>query len=162
QTFLTHPEWYIVYSSEEYAAYMKDRLPTTFPYLESIGQYWANYREAGKLIKGEYSYNFGYHLMLWVIGLSYSTQLALKGLYENTSGRLSGWTAGHQLTDEDRYAYEVAADYGKFIHVVPWYEYQFGPKLAGVWTDVPLWGKHPIRKWERKGFLTLEYGVKAI
>lgn len=162
QTFLTHPEWYIVYSSDEYADYLKRNLPTSFPYLESIGQYWANYREAGKLIEGEYPYNFGYHVMLWVIGLSYSTELALKGLYENTIGRFSGWTADHQLSEEDQYAYEVAADYGKFIHVRPWYEYQFGSKLAGVWTDLPLWGKHPIRKWERKGFLTLEYGVKAI
>ena len=162
QTFLTHPEWYIVYSSDEYADYMEEHLPTTFPYLESIGQYWASYREAGKLIKGEYSYNMGYHLMLWVIGLSYSTELALKGIYENTVGRFSGWTAGHQLSDEDRYAHQVAADYGRFIHVRPWYEYRFGSRLKGVWADVPLWGEHPIRKWERKGFLTLEYGVKWI
>lgn len=162
QTFLTHPEWYIVYSSDEYADYLKEHLPTAFPYVESIGQYWACYREAGKLIKGEYPYNMGYHVMLWVIGLSYSTELALKGLYENSLGRFSGWTAGHQLSDEDHYAYEVAADYGRFIHLRPWYEYGFGSKLKGVWTDVPLWGKHPFRKWERKGFLTLEYGVKAI
>jgi len=162
QTFLTHPEWYIVYSSDEYADYMREHLPTGFPYMASIGQYWACYREAGKLIKGSYPYNWGYHLMLWVIGLSYSTELALKGLYENTVGRFSGWTAGHELSDEDRFAHEVAADYGQFIHVRPWYEYRFGPRLKGVWTDVPLWGKHPFRKWERKGFLTIEYGIKAI
>jgi len=162
QTFLTHPEWYIVYSSDEYADYLREHLPTGFPYLGSIGQYWACYREAGKLIKGNYPYNWGYHLMLWVIGLSYSTELALKGLYENTVGRFSGWTAGQELSDEDHLAYEVAADYGKFIHVRPWYEYRFGPRLKAVWTDVPLWGRHPIRKWERKGFLTVEYGIKAI
>jgi hypothetical protein len=30
-----------------------------------------------------------------------------------------------------------------------------------VWTELPLWGEHPVRSWERKGFLSLEYGVKA-
>lgn len=162
QTFLTHPEWYIVYSSDEYADYLREHLPTGFPYLRSIGQYWVCYREAGKLIEGKYPYNLGYHVMLWVIGASYSAELMLKGLYENTVGRFSGWTAGHQLSEEDRYAHAVAADYGRFIHVTPWYEYRFGPRLKGVWTEVPWWGPHPFRKWERKAFLTLEYGVKAL
>ena len=162
QTFLTHPEWYIVYSSDEYAAWMRDRLPTEFPYLASIGQFWVNYREARALTSGAYPFNGGYHVMLGVIGTSYSAELALKGLYENTVGRFSGWTAGHRLTDEDRFAYEMAADYGRFIHVYPWYEYSFASKLRGVWADVPLWGDAPIRKWERKLFLTLEYGVKAV
>ena len=162
QTFLTHPEWYIVYSSDEYAAWLRDRLPTEFPYLASIGQFWVNYREARALTNNAYPFNGGYHVMLGVIGTSYTAELALKGLYENSIGRFSGWTAGHRLSDEDRYAYEVAADYGRFIHVYPWYEYSFASRLRGVWADLPLWGDHPIRKWERKLFLTLEYGVKAV
>jgi FAD/FMN-containing dehydrogenase len=162
QTFLTHPEWYIVYSSEEYADWMKDRLPTDFPYLSSIGQYWVHWSEARAATSGRYPFNTGYSVMLAVIGSSYSAELAIKALYENTIGRFSGWTANHELTDEDRYAYAMAADYGRFIHVYPWYAYDFGAKLRGVWTDVPLWGAHPIRKWERKLFLTAEYGFKAL
>jgi FAD/FMN-containing dehydrogenase len=161
QTFLTHPEWYIVYSSDEYAEWLRTKLPTDFPYLASIGQYWVNYREARALTAHHYPFNGGYHVMLAVIGTSYSAELALKGVYENTVGRLSGWTAGHQLSDEDRYAAEVATDYGRFIHVYPWYQYPFGAKLRGLWSDLPLWGAHPVRKAERKLFLSLEYGIKA-
>ena len=161
QTFLTHPEWYIVYSSEEYAEWMRDKLPTEFPYVISIGQYWVNHGEARALTRREYPLNLGYHVMLAVIGASYSAELTLKGIYENITGRFTGWTAGHRLSEEDRYAYEVAADYGRFIHVRPWYEYPFGAKLRGVWGDVPFWGDHLIRKWERKLFLTAEYGIKA-
>ncbi len=161
QTFLTHPEWYIVYSSEEYAAYLEQHLPTEFPYLASIGQYWVNYREANALTRHPYPANPGYQVMLWVIGTSYSAELALKSVYENTLGRFSGWTAGHGLSEEDHYAYEVAADYGRFIHIRPWYEYRFWSKLTGLWTEQPWWGPHVIRKWERKLFLTTEYGVKA-
>ncbi len=162
QTFLTHPEWYIVYSSEEYAAYVERRVPTEFPYVKSIGQYWVNYREALALTRNRYPFNWGYQVMLWVIGTSYSVELTIKALYENTIGRLSGWTAGHALSDEDHYAYAVAADYGRFIHLRPWYEYRFFSKLQGLWRDVPPWGDHLIRKWERKLMLSLEYAVKAV
>jgi hypothetical protein len=65
------------------------------------------------------------------------------------------------LSDEDRYAHTVAAEYGRFIHLRPWYEYRFAPRLRALWREVPLWGEHPIRKWERKVFLSVEYGVKA-
>jgi FAD/FMN-containing dehydrogenase len=161
QTFLSHPEWYIVYSSDEYAQYLADRLPTDFPYLASIGQYWVNYKEALSLTRREYPFNWEYQTMLAVIGASYSVELSLKSLYENTVGRFTGWTAGHQPAEEDRYAHTVAADYARFIHLRPWYEYRFAPHLAKLWTEVPLWGRHPIRKWERKLILSLEYGIKA-
>src|SRR5262249_37048645 len=131
-----------------------------FPYLASIGQFWKSYAEIRHQTAHRYPFNFGYHMMIGVIGSSYSAELALKSLYENTVGRFSGWTAGHQLSDEDRYAYEVARDYGTFIHIYPWYQYHFASKLGGLWTQ-PWWGPHLIRKWERRFFLTMEYGVKA-
>ena len=161
QTFLTHPEWYIVYSSDEYAEWLHRALPTTFPYAKSIAQFWIDYREAVTQTKNAYPFNTGYHVMLGVIGISYSAELALKGVYENTIGRLSGWTASDELTDEDHYAADVATDYGRFIHIRPWYEYSFASKLTGLWTTVPARGRAPIRKWERRFFLTLEYGIKA-
>ena len=62
--------------------------------------------------------------------------------------------------------YDVAEAWGDGILPeginTSWYEYSFASRLRGVWADLPLWGDHPIRKWERKLFLTLEYGVKAV
>lgn len=161
QTFLTHPEWYIVYSSDEYAQFVRDRQPTAFPYLTSIGQYWRSYREVSALSGREHAFNDGYQLMLWVIGTSYTAEFAIKGLYENTVGRFTGWTAGGALSDEDRHGAAMAADYARFIHLRPWYEYRFWPWLKALWTEVPFFGAHPLRKWERRAFLTLELGVKA-
>ncbi len=161
QTFLTHPEWYIVYSSDEYAEWLHRKLPTDFPYATSIAQYWIDYREAARATRNAYPFNAGYQVMLGVIGVSYSVELALKGVYENSIGRLSGWTAGHEPTDEDHLAAKVAADYGTFIHVRPWYEYRFASRLRELWTATPWWGPHPIRKWERRAFLTAEYGIKS-
>ena len=160
-TYLQHPEWDIVYSSEEYGRHLAGRLPSSFPYGASIGQYWRTYHEAWSETRHAYPTNWGYHVMLWVIGTSYTAELALKGIYENTIGRLSEWSADGQQSPEDKLAAEVAQDYGRFIHDRPWYEYRFLPRLWSAWVDLPFWSDHPMRSWERKGFLTLEYGVKA-
>jgi FAD/FMN-containing dehydrogenase len=161
QTFLTHPEWYIVYSSDEYADWLQRRLPTSYPYARSIGQFWVDYREALRQTRHRYPFNTGYNVMLGVIGVSYSAELALEGVYENSIGRFSGWTAGGRLSDEDRYAATVAADYARFIHIRPWYEYHFASKLRGLWSGVRPNGPLMVRKWERRFFLTVEYGFKA-
>ena len=100
--------------------------------------------------------------MLWVIGISYSAELSLKALYEDTIGSIFEWTAGGQRTPEEDLAAEVAEDYARFIHDRPWYEYRFLPRIWDVWAGVPFWGPHVLRSWERKGVLTLEYGIKSV
>lgn len=161
QTFLSHPEWYIVYSYDEFAEHLRKGLPSAFPYVDSIGQYWTHYLEANRMAGNAYPTNWGYQLMLWVIGVSYSVEYTVKGLYENTVGRVSEWLAGNELVDEDRYAHQVAKDYADFTHLRPWYEYSFWSKLQGLWTQTPLWGKGFLRKWERKLSMSLELGIKA-
>jgi hypothetical protein len=159
-TYLTLPEWYIVYSTEEYASYIKDNPPSRFPYFGSIRQYWGYYRDICRITKGEYPFDTGVHLMLMVIGASFSAENAVKGLYENSLGRVTEWVSSHD-TEEDAFAYKTAREYGTFMHTVPWYEFPFGTKLAGLWRDTPFWGPHVIRKWERRAALSTEYGVKA-
>ena len=65
------------------------------------------------------------------------------------------------MSAEDEFAHRVAADYGRFLHTIPWYRYPFGARLSELWTEVPLTGPHLLRKWERRLLLTTEYGVKA-
>src|SRR5262249_59745368 len=36
QTFLTFPEWFLVYSPAEYAAYVTDRAPSRFPFIGHV------------------------------------------------------------------------------------------------------------------------------
>jgi hypothetical protein len=70
------------------------------------------------------------------------------------------WLAGGQLTAEDQFAAGMAQRYVDFIRVKPWYEFSFVRELKGLWRE-PWWGSHPIRKWERRVILSLEYLVKA-
>jgi hypothetical protein len=160
-TYLSYPEWYIVWSYQEKADFQEKRLPSGFPYFGAVRQYWSSYCCISRLTRGKYNFNAGEQIMLVVIGSSFSAEYTLKGAYENTIGRLSEWSAGHQPVEEDQYAYKVAREYADFVHIRPFYEFHLAPHVKGLWKETRLWGPHPVRKWERKAFLTLDYTVEA-
>jgi hypothetical protein len=162
QTYLTLPEWYIVYSADEYAAFIAQHPPSQFPYFGAIGQFWGSYYDVCAVTRERYAFNSGYHLSLAVIGVSFTAEYIVKGIYENTIGRLAEWTSAGTLTEEDVYARRVAAEYGTFLHTIPWYEFPFGQKLRELWSSTSWWGPSPVRKWERKLALSAEYGTKAL
>ncbi len=160
QTFLTYPEWFLVHSPAEYAQYVKQHTPTLFPFIGHICQFWQSYAAVTGATR-DYPFNFGYHVMVIVIGLSTTVEYGLRATYETMIGRLSELTAG-VLTEEDRYGASVAQDYVNFIRERPWYEYDFPSKVIGLWREAPLFGPGLVRKWERRYALTTEYLVKAV
>jgi hypothetical protein len=160
-TYLSYPEWYIVWSYQEKADFQENRLPSGFPYFGAVRQYWKSYCCISRLTRGKYEFNAGEQTMLVVIGTSFSAEYILKGVYENIIGRLSEWSSGHQFTGEDRYAYNVAREYADFVHVRPFYEFHFARHVKGLWAENSVWGPHPIRKWERRIFLTIDYAAEA-
>jgi hypothetical protein len=159
--YISFPEWYIVWSYQEKADYQQNNLPSGFPYVRAVRQYWTSYCCISRLAKGKYGSNTGEQIAQVVIGTSFSAEYILKGLYEDTIGRLSEWIGGSQFTDEDRYAYKVAREYADFVHVRPFYEFHFAHHVKGLWTENSLWGAHLIRKWERRVFLTADYTIEA-
>jgi hypothetical protein len=46
--------------------------------------------------------------------------------------------------------------------MTPWYFFPFREKLQGLWSETSQQGPDPIRKWERKLALTIEYGSKVL
>jgi hypothetical protein len=54
-----------------------------------VGQYWKTYCAAYRETKGRYPPNGGYHLMLTVIGVSFTAEDLMIGAYEHTIGWLS-------------------------------------------------------------------------
>jgi hypothetical protein len=160
RTLLTIPEWFIVYSAEEYANVLERARPSTFPYCRSIAQYWTYYRNVYAAAK-DYPADPGEDTMLTVIGASISMEYAFKGMYEGTIGRLFELSAGNATTAEEIYAAYVARDYAQFIHTVPWYRYPFKQKFFEL-NELSLVGPNMSRKIERRAALSLEYGAKAL
>src|SRR5262249_59737160 len=111
--------------------------------------------------RGRYPFNFGDHVMLAVIGSSFSVEYVIRGVYEKSVGRLTEWLSGHDAVGEDRFSYQVAREYADFVHIRPFYEFSFWQRLKRFWAQTSWWGKHPVRKWERKAFLTVDYAIEA-
>ena len=165
QTYLTLPEWYIVYSADEYAAFLDGHRPSAFPFFRSIGQFWNAYRAVLAETWSAYRFNWGYHAMIGVIGTSYSTGYAVSGLYEGSVGRLTEWfsrpESGAPETAEDRFIRGVATEYAAFIHATPWYEFPFAAKLRQLWAIPEVPGASSVRRWERRLSFTDELAFKS-
>ncbi|MEO8019695.1 MAG: hypothetical protein ABI769_17940 [Pseudomonadota bacterium] len=162
QTFLTFPEWFLVFSPAEYAQYVKHEQPSGFPFWGHIRQFWQSYGAVNRAIQErDYPPNPGYHVMINTIGVSTTVEYAIRSGYETIVGRLAELTTSGR-TSEDEYAAVAAQDYVDFIRERPWYEFDFWGKLHGLWVDVPMKGDGLLRKLERRYALTTEYVVKAL
>lgn len=158
-TFLTFPEWYIVWSSQEYAQHLSaGKTPSSFPYLKAIAQYWCSYQEMAKVADTRRGRDTGEHIALITIGLSFSAEYLAYFAYENTLGAMTERLWG-TATAEDALQARVAHDYGQFLYQTPFYDYPYAEEFSKLWRNVP---KTPSpRGWERRGFLSILYSVKA-
>jgi FAD/FMN-containing dehydrogenase len=162
QTYLTLPEWYIVYSADELGRHLENGNPTAFPWFGSLSQFWTLYRHVSAATADRYPFNTGYHAMIGVIGASYSMEYGLKGLYESTVGRATLWWDGDtrgQSPEELLYR-EVARDYGAFLHHTPFYAFPFAEKRDAVWA-LPG-GPWTVRRLERRVAIWTEFAMKGV
>lgn len=157
-TWLTYPEWHIVYSAESYARHLTaGKRPSSYRFGRDIAAFWSSYCQLNRVAE-QAGGSSHYKTVIYTIGISFSAEMLVKAAWENTVGRLfeaaSGWTSA-----DDRHAARVQTDYANFMHETPWYRFPFGAALSQEWqTSEPrLTGRH----WERRVALSLEYGVKA-
>jgi len=161
-TFYTFPEWYIVWSYQAKADFQRASLPSGYSYFGDIGQFWQAYSRMYAATRRVYPFATGDHIMLVVIGSSFSIEYAIKGAYEDTVGRISEWTSGHKMVPEDEYAAKVAANYAAFVHIRPFYEFSFAKALHGLWSETPFRTNHLVRTLERRLWLSLDYAVESL
>lgn len=158
QTLLTFPEWFLVYSPEEYADLIQHDFPSNFPFFKHIWQYWNGYDQVVAWSAQLHTPNLGYQVMLMVIGGSTTAEYYLRGVYESTIGNLTAHVSGR--VPEDDYAYQEARDYANFISIYPWYEFDFYKSLKDLWRTIP-WQRHGLlRQIDRRYVLSSEYLVK--
>jgi hypothetical protein len=160
-TYFTFPEWYIVYSFEDFGRFLERGNESAFPYWRHIVGFWQSFCTINRIAAARPEPLTEMKLMVYTIGISYSLELAIKGIYESSIGRLTEWTRGATRTPEDLLARKVTQGYAEFLHTVPWYKYPFLEKAGALWSDAPLDGPGLLRRWERKLALSAEYGVKS-
>lgn len=158
QTFLTFPEWFLVFSPEEQANYFKKNTASSFPFMSHVKQFWASYRIINQQIKDNFPSNKGYHLMILVIGCSTTVEYSMKALYETIVGRLTD--TKEVITEEDKFNAKFTQDYVDFIREKPWYEFDFKSRLKTLWFETSFFDDNFLRKIDRKYLLTSELLVK--
>jgi hypothetical protein len=158
-TYFTFPEWYIVYSFEDFGHFLDRGSESGFAYGSHIAGFWRSFCTINRAVPPATESRFETKLMIYVIGISYSGEYALKGLYENTVGRIAEWIRGETRTPQDEYARAVLQEYAAFLYTVPWYKYAFGEKLSGLFAiSAPTPSR--IRTWERNFALGTDYFIK--
>lgn len=161
QSFLSLPEWYIVFNGDEYAEFLKSKSPSQFPYTRSIVEFWSLKRKIDQIIHENYKPNWGYSVMLWIIGSSYSVELAIKGIYENIFGRFVECFTSNS-SDADKLYQQAQQNYTDFTHDHPFYEFSYLNELKNYWRQASWGGDNIFRKLERRVFFTAEFGIKII
>jgi hypothetical protein len=161
-TYLTYPEWSIVHAYEDFAGVTRQHGEPGFRYFESIAGYWRSLCGVSAIASSKGTITADVKAMLYIIGISFSGEMGVKGAYELTIGRLTEWIRGTRRTPEDAFALSVADDYAAFLRQTPWYEFPFWQTLVRFWHETPLSTPSVIRSVERRLALSMEYGVKAI
>lgn len=158
-TLFTFPEWYIVYSFEDFGRFLDRSSESHFDYLGHIFGFWNSFCTINRAVPASGESLMEVKTMIYVIGISYSVEYAIKGIYENTVGRVFEWIRGEKRTPQDEFARSVMQDYATFLYTVPWYKYPFREKLDGLMA-IPAATPSRLRTWERDLALGAEYFVK--
>ncbi len=161
-SYLTYPEWYIVHAYTDLAGVTRQSSESHFDYLASIGGFWRSLCRGTIAAANVGPVTEDQKITNYIIGLSFSGEMAVIGAYERTIGALTAWLRGKQRTGEDEFALKIADDYAAFLQQTPWYRYPFFPTLARFWRETPFGDGNIVRGVERRFALTLEYGGKGL
>lgn len=161
-TYLTYPEWSIVHAYEDFAGVLRKGDESDFGYLASIAGYWRNLCRISAIASSEGTITGDVRAMLYIIGVSFTGEMGIKGIYETSIGRVTELIRGSGKTAEDKFALATAERYAAFLQQTPWYEFPFGPTLAAFWNETPMFQGSAARSLERRFALSAEYGVKAV
>ena len=157
RTFMTYPEWHIVHAYDDYAQIISTGDPHDYRFLPSIAGYWSSLCELTRTAASHGGVDGSTKQLVYVIGASFSFELALKAAYEETFGRVATLIRGDARTPLDDLSAAQATDYAKFLQQVPWYKWDFIADKAALNERAT----GALRDRERRFALGLEYGAKA-
>ena len=158
-TYLTYPEWHIVFAYDGLAQALKTGDEHAFDYLHSISSFWSSTCALTRVASQHGGADWDTRSMIHTIGVSFTAEMLVKAAYEETLGRATAWLRGPRKTPQDAVIAAVAADYAAFLRQTPWYQYPFKPKVQELWA-APV--EQSVRGWERRLGIGLEFQAKRV
>jgi hypothetical protein len=161
-SYLSFPEWHIVYAYEDLAAVLARGNESDLAYGRQILAFWRSLCGLTRVVTARDSLDVDTKVRLYTLGWRFTAALALKGAYEKILGRAFEWLRGPGQTAEEAFAAAEMKTYAAFLRQRPWYEYPFGARLAAFWRETPFHGTPVSRKLERRIVVTAEYSARAV
>ncbi|MCV9965165.1 hypothetical protein OIU34_25130 [Pararhizobium sp. BT-229] len=158
-TFLTYPEWHIVYAYDGLAETLKTGDEYAFDYLSSIRGFWSSTCALTEIADAHGGADSATRMTIHTIGVSFTLEMILKASYEETFGRLTAMLRGEKKTPQDQVAAGMAVDYAAFLRQTPWYKYPFDTDIVKL-EGAPI--TDPVRGWERRFALGTEWWGKTV
>jgi hypothetical protein len=158
-TYLTYPEWHIVFAYDGLAHALKTGDEHAFGYLDTISRFWSATCALTRVAAGHGGADWDTRSMIHTIGVSFTVEMLAKASYEETVGHATAWLRGSRKTPQDVVIAGVAADYAAFLRQTPWYMYPFTRKARELW--IPPAGLS-LRGWERRLGIGLEFEAKSV
>jgi hypothetical protein len=157
-TYLTYPEWHIVFAYDGLARALSTGDEHAFDYIDSISSFWSSTCTLTRVANQHGGVDWDTRSMIHTIGVSFTAEMLVKAAYEETIGRTTAWLRGPRKTPQDAMIAAMAADYAAFLRQTPWYEYPFNRKAQDLWaTPVDQF----VRGWERRLGIGMEFKAKA-
>jgi hypothetical protein len=157
-TYLSYPEWHIVYAYDGLAETLKTGDEYAFDYLASIGGFWRSSCALMRVADGHGGADWPTRSTIHTIGVSFTMEMGLKAAYEETIGRATAWLRGGDKTPQDKVVSDMAIEYSAFLRQTPWYKYPFPSEVRALWA-APV--SAVVRGWERRFGIGVEFMAKA-
>jgi hypothetical protein len=161
-SYLTYPEWYIVHAYADLAGVTRESSESGYNYARAITMFWSSMCRATATARRIGPVTRDQRITDYIIGLSFSVEMGVQGLYERTVGALTAWIRGDKKTPEDEFNHRFLDDYAAFLQQTPWFRYPFKAELVRFWRETPWSWASPVRSVERRFALSLEYGLKGL
>ncbi len=158
-TYLTYPEWHIVYAYDGLAEALRTGDEHAFAYASSVAGFWRSTCALTRVADEHGGADAATRLMIHIIGVSFTAEMALKAAYEESVGRAVAWLRGPTKTPQDEAIAATSADYAAFLRQTPWYGYPFGRERRRLW-EAPVDGL--LRGWERRIAIGAELTAKSV
>ena len=156
-TYLTYPEWHIVYAYDGLAEALKTGDEHRFDYWSSIAAFWRSTCALMRTADEHGGADFDTRSMIHTIGVSFTMEMLAKAAYEETAGRAVAWLRGGTKTPQDQAIAKASLDYAAFLRQNPWYVFPFDREVGNLWA-APVTGV--VRGWERRLAIGFELTLK--
>jgi hypothetical protein len=157
-TYLTYPEWHMVYAYDGLAEALKTGDEHAFDYFESVAGFWRSTCALMRVADAHGGADRDTRVMIHTIGVSFTAEMAMKAAYEETIGRGTAWMRGRGKTAQDQVVSSMALDYAAFLRQTPWYQYPFMREARKLWAAP---AGLSLRGWERRFGIGLEFAAKT-